>query len=52
MYYDFHLHTSFSSDSNAPMERMILQGISLGFPESALLNTWIWIFPRGIFLFL
>lgn len=27
---DYHLHSSFSSDSNTPMEDMILQGISLG----------------------
>lgn len=27
---DFHLHTSFSADSEAPMEEMIRQGISLG----------------------
>lgn len=27
---DYHLHTSFSSDSDSPMESMILHGISLG----------------------
>lgn len=27
---DFHLHSSFSSDSTAPLETMILQGINLG----------------------
>ena len=27
---DYHLHSSFSSDSDTPMEDMILQGISLG----------------------
>ena len=30
IYTDFHLHTSFSSDSTAPMESMVLQGIALG----------------------
>ena len=32
MYCDFHLHSSFSTDSNAPMEKMVLQGIELGLP--------------------
>ena len=27
---DCHLHTSFSGDSTAPMEEMILKGIALG----------------------
>ena len=27
---DFHLHSSFSGDSDTPMEDMILKGISLG----------------------
>ena len=31
MYYDFHLHTSFSSDSQAPMESMIQRGIAREF---------------------
>lgn len=30
MYYDFHLHSSFSSDSSTPMEDMIKRGIALG----------------------
>lgn len=30
MYYDFHLHSSFSSDSDTPMEHMIKKGIALG----------------------
>lgn len=32
MYCDFHLHSSFSTDSDAPMEKMVLQGIELGLP--------------------
>lgn len=32
MYCDFHLHSSFSSDSESPMESMIQQGIRLGLP--------------------
>ena len=27
---DYHLHSSFSGDSQAPMEEMILKGIELG----------------------
>ncbi len=27
---DYHLHTSFSGDSTAPMEDMILKGIDMG----------------------
>lgn len=30
---DFHLHSSFSGDSDAPMETMILKGIGLGLTE-------------------
>ena len=30
MYCDYHLHSSFSGDSEAPMEEMIQQGIRLG----------------------
>ncbi|MCM1267387.1 MAG: histidinol-phosphatase HisJ family protein [Bacteroidales bacterium] len=30
---DFHLHTSFSGDSDTPMEEMILRGIELGLTE-------------------
>lgn len=30
---DFHLHSSFSGDSDTPMEEMILQGIKLGLTE-------------------
>lgn len=32
MYYDFHVHSDFSSDSHTPMESMIEQGIRLGLP--------------------
>lgn len=32
MYCDFHLHSSFSSDSPTPMEEMIQKGIQLGLP--------------------
>ena len=32
MYYDFHVHSDFSSDSHTPMETMIQQGIRLGLP--------------------
>ena len=32
MYYDFHVHSDFSSDSRSPMESMIRQGIHLGLP--------------------
>lgn len=30
---DFHLHSSFSGDSDTPMEQMILEGIELGLTE-------------------
>ena len=30
---DFHLHSSFSGDSDTPMEEMILKGIDLGRTE-------------------
>ena len=32
MYYDFHVHSDFSSDSQAPMEAMVQEGIRLGLP--------------------
>lgn len=32
MYCDFHLHSSFSTDSRTPMEKMVLEGIRLGLP--------------------
>ena len=32
MYYDFHVHSDFSSDSHAPMESMIQEGIHMGLP--------------------
>lgn len=32
MYYDFHVHSDFSSDSQAPMEAMIQEGIRLELP--------------------
>lgn len=33
MYYDYHMHCSFSADSNAPMEDMINKSIELGLKE-------------------
>ena len=33
MYYDYHMHCSFSDDSNTPMEDMINKSIELGLKE-------------------
>lgn len=52
MYYDFHLHTSFSSDSKAPMECMIQQGISLGLPGICFTEHMDLDFPPGELPFL
>ena len=52
MYYDFHLHTSFSSDSQAPMESMIQRGIALGLPGICFTEHMDLAFPPGELNFL
>lgn len=52
MYYDFHLHTSFSSDSQAPMESMIQRGIALGLPGVCFTEHMDLDFPPGELNFL
>ena len=52
MYYDFHLHTSFSSDSQAPMESMIQRGIALGLPGICFTEHMDLDFPPGELNFL
>ena len=47
---DYHLHTSFSSDSESPMEDMIKKAISLGLkticfiPITLMILIFFWIF--------
>lgn len=52
MYYDFHLHTSFSSDSQAPMETMIQKGVDLGLPGICFTEHMDLDFPPGELTFL
>lgn len=42
---DYHLHTYFSGDSDAPMEEMILQGIRLGLSEMCFTEHMDFDFP-------
>lgn len=52
MYYDFHLHSDFSSDSRAPMEAMIQKGIVLGLPGMCFTEHMDLDFPPGEYSFL
>ena len=36
---DFHLHSSFSGDSDAPMEEIIKKAISLGLTQNIMILT-------------
>ena len=47
MYCDYHLHSSFSGDSDAPMEKMIQQGIRLGLPAMCFTEHLDPDFPGG-----
>ena len=47
MYADFHLHSSFSSDSDTPMEQMILEGIRQGLPAMCFTEHMDFDFPPG-----
>ena len=49
---DYHMHTSFSSDSDAPMESMILAAISLGLKQIALTDHVDFDYPDVAFPFL
>lgn len=50
MYCDFHLHSSFSTDSHAPMEAMIQKAIQLGLPAICFTEHMDLDFPGGEFL--
>lgn len=52
MYCDFHLHSSFSSDSDTPMEAMIQKGIELGLPAMCFTEHMDLDFPCGTLSFL
>lgn len=52
MYCDFHLHSSFSSDSKSPMEIMIQKGILLGLPAMCFTEHMDLDFPEGELSFL
>ena len=52
MYYDFHVHSDFSSDSHTPMESMIRQGIRLGLPGICFTEHMDLDFPDGELSFL
>lgn len=52
MYCDFHLHSSFSSDSQTPMEAMIQKGIALGLPSMCFTEHMDLDFPCGGLSFL
>lgn len=52
MYCDFHLHSSFSSDSDTPMEEMIQKGIELGMPAMCFTEHMDLDFPCGELSFL
>ena len=47
MYCDYHLHSSFSGDSETPMEEMIRQGIRLGLPAMCFTEHLDPDFPDG-----
>ena len=47
MYADFHMHTSFSSDSEAPMEHMILSAIHKNVPGICFTEHMDFDFPPG-----
>ena len=51
MYADFHMHTSFSSDSEAPMEHMILSAIHKNVPWICFTEHMDFDFPPGEFDF-
>ena len=42
---DYHLHSSFSGDSEAPMESMILRGIELGLTQMCFTEHMDFDFP-------
>ena len=52
MYADYHMHTSFSSDSEAPMEHMILGAIHRNVPRVCFTEHMDFDFPTGEFDFL
>ena len=47
MYCDYHLHSSFSGDSDTPMEEMIQKGIQLGLPAMCFTEHLDPDFPEG-----
>lgn len=51
MYADYHMHTSFSSDSEAPMEHMILSAIHKNVPGICFTEHMDFDFPPGEFDF-
>lgn len=52
MYADYHMHTSFSSDSEAPMEHMVLGAIHRNMPSICFTEHMDFDFPPGEFDFL
>ncbi|MCR2018533.1 PHP domain-containing protein, partial [Blautia pseudococcoides] len=52
MYADHHMHTSFSSDSEAPMEHMVLGAIHRNMPSICFTEHMDFDFPPGEFDFL
>ncbi|HJD28879.1 MAG TPA: PHP domain-containing protein, partial [Candidatus Blautia avicola] len=51
MYCDYHLHSSFSGDSEVPMEEMIQKGIQLGLPAMCFTEHLDPDFPEGDYSF-
>lgn len=47
--YDYHIHTNFSSDSEAPMEDVIKKAITAGLKEIAITDHWDYIYPDKFF---
>ncbi|MBR6395712.1 MAG: histidinol-phosphatase HisJ family protein [Lachnospiraceae bacterium] len=45
---DFHIHTSFSTDSNAPMEDVIKRSIALGLTDIAITDHMDFDFPEDV----
>ena len=45
---DFHIHTSFSTDSNAPMEDVIKRSIALGLTDIAITDHMDYDFPEDV----
>jgi histidinol-phosphatase (PHP family) len=47
--YDYHLHTSYSPDSQEPMEEVVKRAVALGLKEIAITDHWDYIYPDHFF---